>query len=209
MTRRLITIAGLAATALLGFGPAAIAEPPAERAAGVANFTLVDQAGASHELYGLSDSPVIVIATQVNGDTLSRESIKTLADLEGMFGQAKFFMLNSSPTDTRSTISAEAVALNVNLSILDDETQGVAKSLGATQTGEAFVIDPIGWKIVYHGPVNAAAAKDPNAQFLLFNAITYVLSHRPLDETDVAVKGTPIPFPAQDKPAATNPAAAQ
>jgi hypothetical protein len=209
MTRRLITIAGLAVTALLGFGPAAIAEPPSDGAAGIANFTLVDQAGASHELYGVSDAPVIVIATQVNGDTLSRESIKTLEGLKGMFGQAKFFMLNSSPTDTRSTISAEAVALNVNVPILDDETQGVAKSLGATQTGEAFVIDPIGWKIVYHGPVNAAAAKDPNAQFLLFNAITYVLSHRPLDETDVAVKGTPISFPAQDKPVATNPSAAQ
>jgi len=45
MPRRLIAITGLAATALLGFGPAAFAEPPAVATAKVENFTLVDQAG--------------------------------------------------------------------------------------------------------------------------------------------------------------------
>lgn len=207
MPRRLIAITGLAATALLGFGPAAFAEPPAVATAKVENFTLVDQAGASHELYKSVDAPAIVIATQVNGDPLSRESIKTLDSLKAMFGQAEYLLLNSSPTDTRSTIAAEAAALNVAMPILDDETQAVAKSLGVTQTGEAFIIDPIGWKIVYRGPINAAAAKDPDTQFLLFNAMVYFLSHRPLDETNVAVKGTPIPMLATEKPAATSGAA--
>jgi len=101
--------------------------------------------------------------------------IKTLESLKAMFGQAEYLLLNSSQTDTRSTIAAEAAALNVAMPILDDETQAVAKSLGVTQTGEAFVIDPIGWKIVYHGPINAAAAKDPDTQFLLFNAMVYFL----------------------------------
>ncbi|MEQ1780519.1 MAG: redoxin domain-containing protein [Hyphomonadaceae bacterium] len=206
MTKRLIAMTGFAATALLGIGPLAYAEPPAAPAK-VENFTLVDQTGASHELYSAADAPAIVIATQVNGDPLSRESIKTLESLKGMFGQAQYFLLNSSPTDTRSTIAAEAKALNVTLPILDDDTQSVAERLGVTQTGEAFVIDPIGWKIVYHGPVNAEAAKDPDAQFLLFNAMVFVLSHRAFDETNVDVKGTPIPFPGHDKPTATPSAA--
>ncbi|MEQ1784329.1 MAG: redoxin domain-containing protein [Hyphomonadaceae bacterium] len=208
MKRRLIAITGLAATALLGFGPSADAEPPTALAT-VENFTLVDQSGASHELYGAANAPAIVIATQVNGDPLSRESIKTLESLKAMFGRVEYLLLNSSPTDTRGTIAAEAAALNVTLPILDDDKQTVAESLGVTQTGEAFVIDPIGWKIVYHGPVNAAAAKDPSTQFVLFNALVYVLSHRPLDEANVAVKGTPIPLPAHDKPTAANRSAAE
>ena len=53
-------------------------------------------------------------------------------------------------------------------------------------------------KPVRHGPVNAAAAKDPNAQFLLFNALVYVMSHRPIDEPTVDVKGAPILFPARE-----------
>lgn len=207
MTRRLIAITGIAAAALLGFGPAAFAEPPSVATAKIENFTLVDQAGASHELYKSADAPAIVIVTQINGDPLSHESIKTLESLKAMFGQAEYFLLNSSETDTRSTIAAEAAALGVTLPILDDEKQTVAENLGVTQTGEAFVIDPIGWKIVYHGPVNAAA--NPDAQFVLFNAMVYVLSHRPLDETNVAVKGTPIPRPARDKPSAMNKSAAE
>jgi AhpC/TSA family len=209
MTRRLNVLTGLVAAAVLGFSSTAYAGPPADAArspATVENFKLVDQLGASHELFAAADAPAIVIATQVNGDPLSREAIKTLENLKGMFGQAEYFLLNSSPTDTQGTIAAEATALHVKLPILDDDAQSVAKALGVTQTGEAFIIDPIGWKIVYHGPVNAAAAKDPDAQFLLFNAMVYVLSHRALDETDVAVKGTPIPFPPT-APASNNSAA--
>lgn len=192
MTRRLIALTGIAAAALLCLGSTAFAEPPAK----VENFTLVDQSGASHELYGKADAPAIVIATQVNGDPLSREAVKTLEDLKAMFGQAEYFLLNSSPDDTQATIAAEAAALKTRVPILDDAQQQVGASLGVSQTGEAYVIDPITWKVVFHGPVNAAAASDPDAQFVLFNALVYFLSHRPIDEAVVGVKGTPISLPA-------------
>ncbi len=205
MSKHLVATTALAAAMMLGASAPAFAEPRAK----VENFMLVDQAGASHELYSAADAPAIMIATQINGDPISRESIKTLESLKGMFRAAEILLLNSSPADTRAAIAAEAAALNTTLPILDDPTQEIAASLGVTQTGEAFVIDPIGWKIVYHGPVNAAAARDPNAQFLLFNAMVYVLSHRALDEKDVDAKGTPIPFLAHDAPATANRSAAQ
>lgn len=188
MTKRLIALTGAAAMAMLAFASAAAADPPAK----VENFTLLDQAGAAHELYSLSDAPAIVIATQVNGDPLSREGAKTLEELKSIFGKAEYIMLNSSPSDTRSTIAAEAAALHATIPILDDADQRVALALGAKQTGEAYVIDPISWQIVYHGPINTAAAADPETQFVLFNALTYFMSHRPMDETASAVKGTPI-----------------
>lgn len=171
----------------------ASAEPPANGAQQpVANFTLTDHTGVTHQLYDHEDAPAIVIATQVNGDPLSKEAVASLESLKAIFKQADYFLLNASPNDTRATIAAEAAALNDTIPILDDEHSAVAKQLGFTQTGEAIVIDTTGWKIVYRGPISAAAAADPEARYLLFNAVVHALGHRPVEDPNVAVKGTPI-----------------
>lgn len=177
----------------------AVADPsPPEATANtaVANFTLVDQSGVVHELYSLVEAPAIVIVTQVNGDPLSQEGIKAVEGFKAIFRQASYFALNSSPADTAAGIAAEASAIGAAIPILDDAQQAVARNLGVTQTGEAFIIDPVGWKVVYRGPVNATAAKDADAQYLLFNALVHVMGHRPLDQTQVAVKGAPIAIAA-------------
>ena len=166
------------------------------------NFTLVDHTGFGHELYSYRESPAIVIATQVNGDPLSRQAMKSLANLKGIFGKAQFFLLNSSKTDTRATIAAESAANGNSIPILDDDLQLVGESLGVTQTGEAFIIDPVTWKIVYHGPIDESAAASSNDIYLLFNALVDFMSHRPLSESAVGVKGTPISFPARAEKAA-------
>lgn len=186
----------MATVAMIGLGLPAFAEPPASDLAKIDNFTLTDQSGVAHELYSKFDAPVIVIATHINGDAISQETARTLESLKGLFGKAEYFLLNSSPVDTRATIAAEAAALKLDIPVLDDEQQRVARSLGASQTGEAFVIDPVGWKVLYHGPANAEAAKDPSEPFLLFNAVVYAMSHRPMDHPVVAVQGTPIAFSA-------------
>ncbi len=194
MTKRLKTKMTIAmAAAMLGLGQMAYADPPAS----VQNFTLIDQSGAAHELYSHLAAPVIVIATHVNGDKLSQDSTKSLQDLKGVFKTAEYFLLNSSTTDTRATIAAEASAQGITIPVLDDEHQQVARNLGVTQTGEAYIIDPVGWKVLYHGPVNAAAARNPDDQFLLFNAMVYAMSHRPMDQSAVEVRGTPISLAAE------------
>lgn len=196
MTKRFSAAAVIGlATALACSWQSAFADPPSSPQ--VANFTLADQSGKSHELYSHVDAPMIVIATQVNGDPLSREAAKSLEELRAIFGKAEYFLLNSSTRDTAATIAAETAALGTNIPVLDDDQHAVAQALGATQTGEAYIIDPIGWKIVYHGPATAAAASDPAEQFLLFNAMVYAMSHRPMEKTVVEVKGTPIPLAAQ------------
>jgi len=187
--------AALALVTAMAMSPfqAAIAEPPqAEHAVKVENFTLTDQAGKSHELYSLVDAPAIVIVPQVNGDPLSRDAIKALEGIKGIFGGAEYFVLNSSPVDTRATIAEEAKELNTSIPMLDDHQQAVAMNLGVTQTGEAFIINPIGWKVVYRGPVTAAAAADQSEQYLLFNALVHVIGHRVIEDADVPVKGSPI-----------------
>lgn len=188
------TAIGLAAASMAAIWQPALAEPPAPGGppATVGNFTLSDQSGTPHELHSLIDAPAIVIATQVNGDPLSREAVQSLEGIKAVFRQAEYFLLNSSSVDTRATIAAEASALGSTIPILDDEAQTVVRDLGFTQTGEAIIIDPAGWKIVYRGPVSALAAQDPDARYLLFNAVVHAVGHRPIEEPRVAVKGAKL-----------------
>lgn len=195
-TRLTAMAISLAAAGMTAMWQMALAEPPAPAASGasaaVADFTLSDHAGKAHDLYTLVDAPAIIIATQVNGDPLSREAVKSLESVKAVFRQAEYFLLNSSPVDTRAEIAKEADALGTTIPILDDDTQTVMRNLGFTQTGEAIVIDPAGWKIVYRGPVSALAAQDPDARYLLFNAVVHAIGHRPIEEPNVAVKGAKL-----------------
>lgn len=193
-TKTAIAAATLVFTASLACLPlqAAGADTTSKAPTKVENFTLTDQAGATHELYSLSDAPAIVIVTQANGDPLSREAITAMEGFKAIFSKAEYFALNASPDATRSSLAQEAKSLGTTITFLQDNQQAVARNLGATQAAEAFIINPIGWKVVYHGPVTASAAQDPTAQYLLFNALVHVVGHRPVEEADVAVKGAPI-----------------
>lgn len=195
-----ITALALAAAAYLPT-QTAIADPPegqGELHGAVANFRLSDQTGAVHELYNLLDAPAVVIVTQMNGDPLSREAIQALEGFKAIFSKAAYLALNSNPADSAAGIAAEAKAIGTDIPILHDAQQVVARTLGVTQTGEAFIIDPAGWKVVYRGPVNSSAAADVAAHYLLFNALVHVMGRRPVEEASVAVKGTPIRISATD-----------
>lgn len=196
---RTVATAVFAAAVWLPLQVANAAPPSAEDAAAaktVENFTLTDHSGKTHTLHDLLDAPAIVLVPQVNGDPLSREAITAVEGLKAIFRKAEYFALNSSQTDTRESMSAEATSLGATIPFLKDQAQAVARNLGVTQTGEAFIIDPIGWKVVYRGPVSAVSAADPSADYLLLNALTHVLGHRVVEDADVAVKGTPIKLAA-------------
>ncbi len=63
-------------------------------------------------------------------------------------------MLNSTPSDKREAIVAEAQAYGYNLPILMDTNQLVGEQLGVTRTAEVIIIDPKTWKIMYRGPID-------------------------------------------------------
>lgn len=190
-------VIALAAALTAGFLPSAFAGPPdssIEAPVVAANFTLQDATGATHELHALPDAPAIVIATYASGDPLSEDTVKTLDMIRAVFGKATYFMLSSGPDSTQEAVAKSASATPTNVPILLDRDQSVARNLGLTQTGEAVVIDPVGWKIAYRGPVSTLSAQDPQAHYVLFNAVVHVMGHRVVDEPRVQAKGTPIRF---------------
>ncbi|HEY2145039.1 MAG TPA: redoxin family protein [Steroidobacteraceae bacterium] len=159
------TVAAAALIALAGVGLAAsssatttAAKAPAEVVlpTTVDDFRLSDQDLHSHQLRLLGDASAIVLITQANMCPVSRNTsaaVKALQDEYSAKG-VEIFMLNSTPSDKRDAIVAEAAAYGYNLPILMDTNQLVGEQLGVTRTAEAIVIDPKTWKIVYRGPID-------------------------------------------------------
>ncbi|MBI1339299.1 hypothetical protein GC169_03685 [bacterium] len=150
------------------------------------NFRLVDHNGFAQELYRLKDADAVVLVTQVNGDETSRAAAKTLEALKAANPRVEVFMLNSSPEDGRAEIVAEATAQGFKVPVLDDAVQLVGEQLGVSRAGEAFVLDPKTWKVVYHGGVDGSGA-----------ALAAMASGGAMPASSGAGKGVAIAFPAR------------
>jgi mono/diheme cytochrome c family protein/peroxiredoxin len=122
----------------------------------VGDFTLLDQNGASHNLYYYEDAPAIAIMIQGNGCPIVRNVWTDYSAVRDEFERQgiPFFMLNANLQDKRSTIKAEADKFSYDMPILEDTTQLVAEALGVTRTAEVLVINPSDWSILYRGPIN-------------------------------------------------------
>jgi hypothetical protein len=136
----------------LSLGEQAFALEPGDR---IDNFRLLDQRGASHELYYLSDMPVIVLGAQQNGCPASREAALRLRELNDAFATkgVAVRMLNSTLLTTRESVAAEMSQSAPDVPVLLDPTQLVGETLGAKRAGEVFVIDTKDWTLTYRGPV--------------------------------------------------------
>lgn len=147
------------ATLLAGasaFGLAACSSEPAATLVGkkVDDYMLVDQTGMGHILRYDTLTPAVVLASYVNGDEGSQAAAKALQAAAAKHEGVVFHLINSAEADTRDSIAAEARAQGITLPLLDDEFQLIGNSLGFTYAGEAVIVDPKTWDIVFHGPAD-------------------------------------------------------
>lgn len=141
------------APVLLSISTTAFALAPGER---VDDFRLTDHRGKSHSLYYLSDHKAVVLYVQQNGCETVSDDIAQLNALGTRYADkgVAVLMLNSSTKDTRDSVSSEMTRLDTSIPVLLDPLQLIGESLDAKRAGEAFVIDPMGWKLAYRGPVD-------------------------------------------------------
>jgi mono/diheme cytochrome c family protein len=162
------------------------------------NFRLIDHTGYAQEMRRLVDVKAIVLVTQVNGDKASRKTALTLAALKAKHPDVEFLMLNSSLKDDRASIAAEAKAQGFSIPVMDDDIQLVGEQLGVSYAGEAFVLQPKTLKVLYHGPVDASAAKK-KAKGYLAEALADVSAGKAVAISEVSGKGSAIAFPERAK----------
>jgi mono/diheme cytochrome c family protein len=194
-----MTAIGLAIGALAA-GIALADRSPAPTAAPLAvdNFRLVDNTGFAQELRRLVDVKAIVLVSQVNGDHRSRDAARALEAIKAANPDVEFMMLNSSLSDGRAEIIAEAKSQGYTIPVLDDDNQLVGEQLGVSYAGEAFVIEPRTLKVLYHGPVDAAGARG-SARGYLAAALAQVRAGAPISVARVDGRGTAVAFPERSR----------
>ncbi len=194
-------------TAVLSAAPSysdAVA-PPAR----VDDFRLTDHELHSHQLSRLADARAVVLITQMNGCTIVRHHASTIKALRERYANrgVEFLMLNSTPSDRREDIVAEAKDYGLDLPILMDSNQLVGEQLGVTRTSEAIVIDPKTWQIVYRGAIDDRVTYERQRERArhtwLQDALDAVLADQPVTVSRQPAVGCLISFPERDAPRTT------
>ena len=186
----------------LGIAPSAQALEPGAR---VDNFRLLDQNGASHELYYLSDAKAVVIMVHGNGCPIVRNTLPGLKEIRDRYRDqgVEFLLINPNLQDGRNDVASEAAEFGIDFPILIDETQLIGESLGVIRTADVFVIDPKSWNLVYRGPVDdrlAYGAQRPAAgKPYLTDALDAILAGKPVALAQAEALGCIVNLPERDR----------
>lgn len=191
----------LAATAFL-FSGLSHALEPGER---VDNFRLLDQAGASHELYYLSDARAVVLMIYGNGCGIVQKSLPRLRQIRDEYRAkgVEFLLIDSNLQDDRDAVAMESTRFGNDLPILIDETQLIGEALGIERTGEVFVIDSKTWQLVYRGPMDdrlsyGTQKADAKTQYLV-DALDATLAGKPGAIVKAQAPGCLVNFPERGR----------
>ena len=166
------------------------------------DFALLDQHGVFHQLSRYGQSEAVVLFVQSNGEESSRKALPQLQALRERYRDqgVVVLLLNPNPVQTRAAVTEELASLGVELPVLMDSAQVVARSLKAETTAQAFILDPKSHDVLYRGPLDnqiAVENADPAALIpYLENALIAVLAGKEVEEVaDLpSVQGTPIDY---------------
>ena len=139
---------------LLAFSSQAVAEDDWLRS--IPEFELSDQAGKTHTLADYADRDLIVFYVQGVGCPIARIAVPSYREVRAEFESRNvaFMMFNSNIQDNIPRIAREVDEFGIDFTVLKDEGQSLAKSLGVERTAEVFVIDPKSREVFYRGPIN-------------------------------------------------------
>jgi len=155
----------------------------------VPDFALLDQHGHQHQWSAQGAVPVVVLFTYTTGCPIVRQDLPAVQDLRKGDAKLRIFLLDSTPEDSTSAVTAELAELGVDLPVLMDPAQSVARALGVTRSAEAIVISPNDLKLRWRGPIDDRAG---------YGAVKATAEHAYLADAVQAVEAgtTPVPGPA-------------
>jgi peroxiredoxin len=148
----------------------------------ITDFTLPDASGAAHtlaSLHGSKGTVLIFIATQCPVSNGYNERMEKLAQDFKARG-INVIGINSNSTESAADVKDHAAKNNLTFTILKDNGNKVADTLGATRTPEAYFLDA-GNKLLYHGRIDNS------------RDITQVNSSELRDALEATLAGKPVP----------------
>jgi peroxiredoxin len=166
----------------------------------VVNFRLRDCTGSGHELYAQAKARAVVLMFTMTGCPIVQKSIPKIKTLRDEF-EAKgvvFWLINSNAADDAASIGQEARDFRVDLPILLDHAQEVARSLGVTRTAEVICIQPQSWTVFYRGAIDDqlgyGTEKRQASHAYLQNALECFLTGKAVAPARTEVKGCRFQF---------------
>lgn len=122
----------------------------------MSDFALLDDRGRLHQLSRYATARAVVLYTHDVDCPTSRADLAALEEMRKGLAQQNvaFLVVDAHPRADRDALRREAAQLGVDIPILQDDGQLVTSSLSVTRTGEALLVDPRSWQVLYRGPVN-------------------------------------------------------
>lgn len=122
----------------------------------VKEFELSDQHGNMHTLEDYADKDYVVMYIHGAGCPIARLAVPSFKEIRDSYADDNigFLMLNAFVQDDIERIRKEAEEFSVDMPILKDADQSVARSLGVERTAEVFIIDPETREVHYRGPIS-------------------------------------------------------
>ncbi len=205
-----LSLASVAAAALVAVGVTAYGQLPAANMTATQvkpadradDFRLVDQNSNAHLLSYYKFAPAIVIVNHVNGSAQMKAAAPALKALQASFAGTdnQLFLLNSTPDVTRESIQADMASLGLDLPVMIDDSQIVGESLGMSRVGQALVISPKTWKVVYSGPITgelSGAAKKTKTAYVA-DAVKALAAGGVVKVSHVELSTPLLAFPSRD-----------
>jgi len=165
-----------------------------------ANFSLRDHEGKARELYAQTEARAVVLIFTITGCPIVQKSSPRIKELRDEFGPKGivFWLVNSNAADDPASIREEAGDFKIDLPILLDHSQSVARQLGAKRTAEAVCIQGSSWTVAYRGAIDDqfgyGTEKKRASQEYLRNALKNLLAGKKIKPARTDFKGCLIQF---------------
>src|SRR5262245_15235219 len=167
------------------------------------NFRLIDHQGRSHELYyhagfNFATNTAVVLIFTGNSCPNVQQLISTIKSLRDQYAPrgVLFWMLDANARDSRSSIVAEANTQGIDLPILHDEAQIVARDCGATSTPEVICLNAADMSVFYRGAIEDRADAGTNGvvQSYLGTALDNFLVGRMVSPSQTLPRGCAVDY---------------
>ena len=109
----------------------------------IGDFALLDDQGRFHQLSYYGDYQAVAVLVSGLSSQADKEQLSAFAELAATRSDdVVFWVLNPNPEMDREAVRAALDSQQIDLPVLMDESQLVAKSLSARTFGEVFVLNP-------------------------------------------------------------------
>ena len=131
----------------------------------ISDFSLIDQRGKFFQLSRQANFDAIVLMAHEDSRDV-RRAASDLADVSTQFeGQnVGFYFIDASGETDKAEIREIAEDADIELPILMDESQLVARELGIERATDVVIIDPAALQLVFRGALNDSWAKDSRSR---------------------------------------------